>query len=75
MSSLKDARSMLYNFEEKTAEVVFPAGSAANIPEITAYFEDASEGKVRTITIYIGEMQIIASRGPHDKWVTLTTNG
>jgi hypothetical protein len=71
MSILKDALQMSYNFETKEAQVVFPKGTSVSIPELTSYFEDASEGYVQLISVLNGETTFQLARSRDGRWVII----
>jgi hypothetical protein len=64
MESLKNATSMAYNFETREADVVYPAGQTADAQELQAYFDEATDGRVRQINVTIGgKMSMTLERG------------
>ena len=50
-----DADKIEYDFETKTGTVVFAEGHQFDVADVTAYFEEASDGKVMVIRIFSGE--------------------
>jgi hypothetical protein len=52
---LKNAVSMSYHFETRTAEVVFRAGQPINAQELQAYFDGATDNRIHILSVTVGD--------------------
>jgi hypothetical protein len=68
---LTDATSMSYDFETQAAEVVYPEGSKVRITELTAYFDEASDGRVQLIKVTSGKQRFTLARDELGGWTTI----
>jgi hypothetical protein len=70
MTIADDAIVMAYDFDDRDAFMMFEADANLDIRQVTDYWDDATDGQIRTIIIYVGEIRTALRRNDNGEWMT-----